>query len=163
MLTVCLSLKLLCKRPLAFHLYTSPPTCLSAVPACTTGPESGPASKSISKHGPIKSFGGGSHQQNPDNRSYLQQIGAGLSRTGTSSLKLALEQVLGGPCYHGTIPTSTQPHHLQVEILICSFSLAIARKVTHFKVRQMFYITPFFHLSCVLDELASLAPIPVNQ
>ena len=82
---------------------------------------------------------------------------------GTSSLKLALEQVLGGPCYHGTIPTSTQPHYLQVEILICSFSLAIARKVTHFKVRQMFYITPFFYLSCVLDELASLVPIPVNQ
>lgn len=30
----------------------------------------------------------------------LQIIGAGLGRTGTSSLKLALEHLLGGPCYH---------------------------------------------------------------
>ena len=30
----------------------------------------------------------------------LQVIGAGLGRTGTYSLKLALEQLLGGPCYH---------------------------------------------------------------
>jgi hypothetical protein len=30
----------------------------------------------------------------------LQVIGAGLGRTGTNSLKLALEQLLGGPCYH---------------------------------------------------------------
>ena len=30
----------------------------------------------------------------------LQVIGAGLGRTGTTSLKLALEQLLGGPCYH---------------------------------------------------------------
>lgn len=30
----------------------------------------------------------------------LRVIGAGLGRTGTSSLKLALEQLLGGPCYH---------------------------------------------------------------
>jgi hypothetical protein len=27
-------------------------------------------------------------------------VGAGLGRTGTHSLKLALEQLLGGPCYH---------------------------------------------------------------
>ena len=30
----------------------------------------------------------------------LQVIGAGLGRTGTTSLKEALEQLLGGPCYH---------------------------------------------------------------
>ena len=30
----------------------------------------------------------------------LQMIGAGLGRTGTASLKLALEELLGGPCYH---------------------------------------------------------------
>lgn len=30
----------------------------------------------------------------------LQVIGAGLGRTGTTSLKAALEQLLGGPCYH---------------------------------------------------------------
>lgn len=30
----------------------------------------------------------------------LRVVGAGLGRTGTHSLKIALEQVLGGPCYH---------------------------------------------------------------
>ncbi len=30
----------------------------------------------------------------------LQVIGAGLGRTGTASLKVALEQLLGGRCYH---------------------------------------------------------------
>jgi Sulfotransferase domain len=30
----------------------------------------------------------------------LRIVGAGLGRTGTNSLKLALEQLLGGPCYH---------------------------------------------------------------
>jgi hypothetical protein len=30
----------------------------------------------------------------------LKLIGAGLGRTGTTSLKLALEQLLGAPCYH---------------------------------------------------------------
>ena len=30
----------------------------------------------------------------------LQIVGAGVGRTGTLSLKLALEQLLGGPCYH---------------------------------------------------------------
>ena len=30
----------------------------------------------------------------------LQVVGAGLGRTGTASLKGALEQLLGGPCYH---------------------------------------------------------------
>lgn len=30
----------------------------------------------------------------------LEVIGAGLPRTGTASLKIALEHLLGGPCYH---------------------------------------------------------------
>ncbi len=30
----------------------------------------------------------------------LQIVGAGLGRTGTNSLKLALEELLGAPCYH---------------------------------------------------------------
>ncbi|NOK57875.1 MAG: sulfotransferase family protein [Chloroflexi bacterium AL-W] len=30
----------------------------------------------------------------------LRVIGAGVGRTGTSSLKLALQRLLGGPCYH---------------------------------------------------------------
>ena len=30
----------------------------------------------------------------------LWVVGAGLGRTGTTSLKAALEQLLGGPCYH---------------------------------------------------------------
>lgn len=30
----------------------------------------------------------------------LRVVGAGLGRTGTMSLKLALERLLGGPCYH---------------------------------------------------------------
>jgi hypothetical protein len=30
----------------------------------------------------------------------LQLIGAGIGRTGTHSLKIALEQLLGSPCYH---------------------------------------------------------------
>jgi hypothetical protein len=30
----------------------------------------------------------------------VRVVGAGLGRTGTTSLKLALERLLGGPCYH---------------------------------------------------------------
>lgn len=30
----------------------------------------------------------------------LKVVGAGVGRTGTTSLKLALERLLGGPCYH---------------------------------------------------------------
>jgi hypothetical protein len=30
----------------------------------------------------------------------MRVVGAGLGRTGTTSLKIALEQLLGGPCYH---------------------------------------------------------------
>jgi len=38
----------------------------------------------------------------------LQVVGAGLGRTGTMSLKLALEQLLGGRCYH-MFETFTRP------------------------------------------------------
>jgi hypothetical protein len=41
----------------------------------------------------------------------LQVIGAGLGRTGTHSLKLGLEQLLGGPCYH-MVETFGRPEHL---------------------------------------------------
>ena len=37
---------------------------------------------------------------NGGRRMTLRVVGAGLGRTGTHSLKLALEQLLGGPCYH---------------------------------------------------------------
>lgn len=30
----------------------------------------------------------------------IKVVGAGLGRTGTTSLKAALEQLLGGPCHH---------------------------------------------------------------
>ena len=69
-------------------------------------------------YGQNRTLGGKRHKKSRHHFSQfiLQQIGAGLSRTGTSSLKVALEQLLGGPCYHGTVPTSTHPDHLQVEI-----------------------------------------------
>ena len=38
----------------------------------------------------------------------LQVVGAGLGRTGTTSLKGALERLLGGPCYH-MIETHQRP------------------------------------------------------
>ena len=44
----------------------------------------------------------------------LVVIGAGLPRTGTLSTKAALELLLGGPCYHGTVPIAEQKEHQQV-------------------------------------------------
>ncbi|MBV9252945.1 MAG: sulfotransferase family protein, partial [Actinobacteria bacterium] len=41
----------------------------------------------------------------------LRVVGAGLSRTGTHSLKLALEQLLGGPCYH-MVEVFGHPEHV---------------------------------------------------
>ena len=41
----------------------------------------------------------------------LRVIGAGLGRTGTMSLKLALERLLGAPCYH-MIEVFTHPEHI---------------------------------------------------
>ena len=41
----------------------------------------------------------------------LKVIGAGLGRTGTNSLKLAIERLLGGPCYH-MFEVVSNPHHV---------------------------------------------------
>jgi hypothetical protein len=43
----------------------------------------------------------------------LKVVGAGLGRTGTHSLKLALEQLLGGPCYH-MLEVIGHPEHVPV-------------------------------------------------
>ena len=40
----------------------------------------------------------------------LKVIGAGFGRTGTLSLKLALEQLRLGPCYH-MVETIAHPEH----------------------------------------------------
>ena len=48
----------------------------------------------------------------------IRVVGAGLGRTGTNSLKLALEQLLGGRCYHMLEvferPEDTAPWHSAV-------------------------------------------------
>jgi hypothetical protein len=41
----------------------------------------------------------------------MRIIGAGLGRTGTHSLKLALEQLLGAPCYH-MVEVFEHPEHI---------------------------------------------------
>src|SRR4051812_33056332 len=41
----------------------------------------------------------------------LRVVGAGLGRTGTNSLKLALERLLGAPCYH-MFEVFSHPEHL---------------------------------------------------
>ena len=41
----------------------------------------------------------------------LRVVGAGLGRTGTLSLKLALERLLGEPCYH-MLEVVTHPEHI---------------------------------------------------
>ena len=43
----------------------------------------------------------------------LRMIGAGLGRTGTNSLKVALEQLLGGTCYH-MFEVHQRPDHFDV-------------------------------------------------
>jgi hypothetical protein len=43
----------------------------------------------------------------------LELVGAGLGRTGTHSLKLALEQLLGAPCYH-MFEVLQHPDHIPV-------------------------------------------------
>jgi sulfotransferase family protein len=43
----------------------------------------------------------------------LRVVGAGLGRTGTHSLKLALEQLLGAPCYH-MAEVFEHPEHVPV-------------------------------------------------
>jgi hypothetical protein len=43
----------------------------------------------------------------------LRIVGAGVGRTGTHSLKVALEQLLGGPCYH-MVEVFGHPDHVPV-------------------------------------------------
>ena len=43
----------------------------------------------------------------------LQIVGAGVGRTGTHSLKIALEQLLGGPCYH-MVEVLGHPDHMPI-------------------------------------------------
>ena len=43
----------------------------------------------------------------------LQVIGAGFGRTGTRSLQVALEQLLGGPCYHMKNVIDRHPGHIE--------------------------------------------------
>jgi hypothetical protein len=43
----------------------------------------------------------------------LRVIGAGFGRTGTNSLKVALEKLLGAPCYH-MLEVFTHPEHVPV-------------------------------------------------
>jgi len=46
-----------------------------------------------------------------DSKPDLLVIGAGISRSGTLSMRAALEQLLEGPCYHGVIPLIQQRKH----------------------------------------------------
>lgn len=43
----------------------------------------------------------------------LQVVGAGLGRTGTASLKAALERLLGAPCYH-MLEVFGHPEHMSI-------------------------------------------------
>ena len=43
----------------------------------------------------------------------LRVVGAGLGRTGTKSLQLALQQLLGGPCYH-MAEVFAHPEHIPI-------------------------------------------------
>lgn len=43
----------------------------------------------------------------------LRVVGGGLGRTGTMSLKMALERLLGAPCHHPT-EVSAHPEHVAV-------------------------------------------------
>jgi Sulfotransferase domain len=45
----------------------------------------------------------------PDSPTALQVVGAGLGRTGTHSLKVALERLTGRPCYHMSELIQRQP------------------------------------------------------
>jgi len=47
-----------------------------------------------------------------DRSKELKVIGAGLSRTGTLSTRAALEELLGGACYHGVVPVVERREHL---------------------------------------------------
>jgi phage tail sheath gpL-like len=43
----------------------------------------------------------------------LRVVGAGLGRTGTASLKQALERLLGKPCYH-MVEVHEHPEHADI-------------------------------------------------
>ena len=43
----------------------------------------------------------------------LRVVGAGFGRTGTHSLKFALEKLLGAPCYH-MVEVFMHPEHVRV-------------------------------------------------
>ena len=52
-------------------------------------------------------------QEKKSHQEGLVVIGAGLSRTGTLSTRMALQHLLGAPCYHGSVPVVEQIQHLQ--------------------------------------------------
>ena len=52
-------------------------------------------------------------QEKKSDHEGLVVIGAGLSRTGTLSTRMALQHLLGAPCYHGSVPVVEQIQHLQ--------------------------------------------------
>merc|ERR1712212_173647 len=54
----------------------------------------------------------GKGESNPGEEGLLV-IGAGLSRTGTLSTRMALQHLLGAPCYHGSVPVVEKIEHLQ--------------------------------------------------
>lgn len=60
----------------------------------------------------------------------LEVIGAGLGRTGTLSLKLALEQLGFGPCYH-MIETRTHPGHDDMWLALASGKSNDWRAILH--------------------------------
>jgi len=55
-------------------------------------------------------------EENSRSQEGLVVIGAGLPRTGTLSTRMALQHLLGAPCYHGFVPCVEQPDHLQAWI-----------------------------------------------
>src|SRR4029450_13636759 len=57
--------------------------------------------------------GGGGGGPRRGGRMSLRVVGAGLGRTGTMSLKLALERLLGAPCYH-MLEVFKNPEHIPV-------------------------------------------------
>ena len=63
--------------------------------------------KLLSSHG---------YKEHRENYSGFAVIGAGLSRTGTSSLKAALQILLDGKCYHGVEIFNASPQDPDFEI-----------------------------------------------
>ena len=58
----------------------------------------------------------------------LEVIGAGWGRTGTNSVKLALEKLLDGPCYHMCLGRRVlQGEKVSVRCLTLDFSIEAVR------------------------------------